>query len=150
MFLVQISLLAVTFYLPYITGLGFINTTTKEVNPHFCIHYNKTRCLFQHPLHYMSFTTINNDWRNNRNPTLRCHGSEVGQQFTCKSVWERLIERAWLWIVKWSIWICQVKMSYVFGVSTEYSQKMTHFFFEFIMKCTYLYTIRHFYTLNIL
>ena len=50
--------------------------------------------------------------------TLRSHGAEVGQQFswerTCERVWERPMERALLWVVKWSIWKdCQVRLSYV-------------------------------------
>ena len=32
------------------------------LHPKYSIHhYNKTRLLFQHPLHYMSFTTINSE-----------------------------------------------------------------------------------------
>ena len=33
-------------------------------------HYYKTRLLFQHPLHYMSFTTMKSDWENARNSML--------------------------------------------------------------------------------
>ena len=95
-------------------------------------HYNKTRILFQHPLYYMSSIVINNELVKLLKSTfthfmskltLGCHGSQVGQKFTWERTWERLRERAWLPIVEWSIWICQFKMSYVFGFSTEYSQK---------------------------
>ena len=51
------------------------------------MNYNKTRLLFQHPLHYMSFTIINGElvkWLNSTfthfmsELTLGRYGSEVG------------------------------------------------------------------------
>lgn len=51
--------------------------------------------------------------------TLWWHGSELEHKFTWECTWERVWERlrkhAWLWIVKWSIWVSKFRMSYVFG-----------------------------------
>ena len=58
---------------------------------------NKTRLLVQHPLHYMSFTTINNElvkWLNSTSThdmselTLWWHGSEVGHKFDASTQYD--------------------------------------------------------------
>lgn len=93
-------------------------------------HYNETLLLFQHPRHYMSFTTTNGKlvkWlystftHGMSELTLWWHGSEVGYKFaldcTWEGDWECLIKCAWLWIVKWLILVSQFIMSYVFEFS---------------------------------
>ena len=123
-------------------------------------HYNKTRFFIPRPtsLHvFYYYREWLGEWKKSTfvhfmsKLTWQSHGNEMGQQFSWERTCERCWERALLCVVKWSIWIeCQVRMSYVSRVWTKYLQKMTRLVIKFIMECTYLYTIRHFYTTNII
>ena len=146
------------------------NTTTTQIildNYAFtfsqCPHYNKTRLLFPHPLHCMSFITINSERLKLLKSTFivlmseltsGCHGSHVGQECAWERTWERVQERQRTFIttdskvVDLTMSLQNVMCCWVFH--RMLTKEWPIYFCKHVMKYTYSTTIWDYRILKIL
>ena len=122
--------------------MSFIGDHTSFIKHYMSFHYNKTCFFFPASLHYMSFTTMDNEMLKLLQSTfvmlmselnLGCHSRHVDRNLfgnALENVFGNVRERSLLRIVKWSTSLCHFKMLYILRFKIEYSQKMASSFWN--------------------